>query len=372
MAPGNLSNSAVTNKLRARWAVFLFIGWTAIVNSYLFWQQDGFASFRWLIIASSAFLWQTILFYLDLSKNTPINRRSLLPGFGSGTWLSLFRLLLLSLLAGFLFSPRPAGWLSWMPFTLYLLFNLVDLLDGYAARRWGQVTRLGEKLDLDLDGRGMLLGSLLAIQYGSAGWWYLLVGAARYLYVAGLRLRRRQGLPVIEKPNPLSRPLAGLQMGVGTALLAPVLFPPYTILVSTLTMVAFIGNFLHDWLIIGKENNPKQLVLPSVSKLLPLFLRGIIVALLAYRISSGAIGAPSLFVEFFFATALILGAGTRILSLALLIHLGLVLHRQPPQMVELALSFCSLAIVYLGAGSLFLWAPENSILQRRLGEQRAK
>jgi len=379
MAQRRVSKFAALKKLRARWSIFLFAGLALIVIGNRFLRQVPFAAENvWLVIAGLAFVWQSLFFFVDLSKNEPKDKKSLLPLFGIGTWLSLFRLLLLSLTAGFLFSPRPEGWLAWAPFGLYLVFNLTDLVDGYAARRWGQTTRLGEKLDLDLDSRGMLVGCLLAVQYGSAGWWYVSVGLARYLFVAGMWNRKRLGLAAIEKPNPLSRPLAGLQMGVGTALLAPVLHPPYTILISTLVMIPFMGNFFYDWLVVSgsKQGHPytrKQskpsLFSPSIKKGLPLLFRGLVVVLLAYRVLSGEITGTSLYIEIFLAAGLALGAGVRLLSLLLLIHVGLELRGQPPPGNELLLSLCGLAIVYLGPGLLSLWTPENSLIHRRLGEK---
>jgi hypothetical protein len=244
----------------------------------------------------------------------------------------------------------------------------LDLFDGYVARRSGHVTRLGEKLDLDLDVRGMLLGSVLAVQFGTAAWWYLLVGIARHIYVAAIRLRQRLGLPVFEKPNRFSRPLAGLQMGVSTALLAPTLYAPYTILISTLVMAIFLSNFLMDWLTIGTR---KPFVLNTshdLIRLLPLGLRIAIFILAASQAVAGATFTLALVVAAF----LLLGVGTRASALVLLIQIGLAVGSSGMDLVELVTVICSLGLVYLGPGSLFLWAPENILVRRRLGEQRVK
>ncbi len=361
--PGN----STLKKLRRSWAIFLFFGVVIIGLGYLFLQGDSFAV-SWGTIASVFFFYQIAIFYFDLLKNIGKHEKKLNPPFGLGTWLSLVRLLLLSMLAGFLIAPRPEGWLTWAPFTLYLIFNLIDLIDGYAARRWGQVTQLGAKVDLDLDGRGILVGSLLAVLAGTAGSWYLLVGLARYLYVLALWIRRRLGLRVIEKPNPRGRPLAGLQMGVTTALLAPSLHPPFTILISTMVMIPFLGNFLYDWMVIGKALS-KQVFLPSwVTKYLPLLLRVFLFALVIYRVISGEVTGYFIFIEAFLAIGIFLGLGVRVLGLLLLVQLGLVLRAQPLGIANLILSLCSLALVYLGPGIVALWQPENSILRRRLGE----
>jgi CDP-diacylglycerol--glycerol-3-phosphate 3-phosphatidyltransferase len=354
--------------LRVQWGVFTFAGLTFLVIVAWLTRRDTIST-PWLFLAAFFFLYQVIVFYFDLHKNHPKGSRTLFPRFGFGTWLSLLRLLALSLLAGFLFTPRFGNRLAWAPFSIYLFFNLADLFDGYIARRQGHVTRLGEKLDLDMDVRGMLLGSVLAVQYGAAGWWYLLIGLARYLYLAGLWVRRRLGLPVIEKANPLSRPLAGLQMGVSTALLAPVLSPPYTVLISSLTMAVFLGNFFYDWLVIGKRDHLTFAIPQTASRLFPLASRGIVVALIAYRIISGRASDSDLYVEIFIATVLSLGAGTRVVALALLVHLGLLLQSNLPQATEIMLVIFSLGSVYLGAGSQLVWSPENTLIRKRLGER---
>jgi CDP-diacylglycerol--glycerol-3-phosphate 3-phosphatidyltransferase len=102
---------------------------------------------------------------------------------------------------------------------------------------------------VDLDGRGLLVASLLVYQNGQVGWWFLLVGAARYVFVFGSWLRRRRGLSVQKlKENLGRRALAGTQMGLTTALLAPVFSPPETTLAAALFMIPFIANFSYDWL----------------------------------------------------------------------------------------------------------------------------
>lgn len=326
-----------------------------------------------MFLALFSFLYQATVLYFDLNLNRARKSGKLLSGFGAGTWLSLVRLLLLSLLSGFLVTPRYGNWLAWAPFALYLMFNLIDIVDGYAARRWGKVTLLGQKLDLDLDGRGMLVGSLLVVLGGRAGWWYMLVGLARYLFVFGIWARRKLHLPVVEKPNPLARPLAGLQMGVTTALLAPVLHPPFTILISSLVMLPFLSNFLYDWLVIGKKKVAKQTALPEVvANMFPLVLRLLLLILVANRVISNGRTGVNGYLEIILVLGIFLGIGVRLLSLLLLVQVGLIMQTQPIGSFELALSLCSLLLVYFGPGIFSAWIPEASILRRRLGEKPGK
>jgi CDP-diacylglycerol--glycerol-3-phosphate 3-phosphatidyltransferase len=356
-------------KLRSQWGIFCGAAIVIILVSGWLTRHDTFST-PWLFLATFSLLYQAIILYFDLGLNRAKKSGKLLPGFGLGTWLSLVRLLLFSLLAGFLVTPRYGNWLAWAPFTLYLVFNLLDLVDGYAARRWGQVTRLGQNLDLDLDGRGMLVGSLMVVLIGTAGWWYLLVGLARYLFIFGIWARRKLRLPVIEKPNQLARPLAGLQMGVSTALLAPILHPPFTILISSLVMIPFLANFLKDWFEIGRENIANQIRFPQwVMRSLPTLLRLILFGLVFVNISDHGIYQGA---ELILAIAILLGVGVRTMGLLLLIQIGLALQTQDPDVVDLTISLLSLSLVYLGPGPFSFWQPETLILNRRLGEAEPK
>ncbi len=62
---------------------------------------------------------------------------------------------------------------------------MVDLLDGYVARVTRRESRLGAILDMEFDGLGILIASAVAVQYDKIPAWYLLLGVARLLFVAG-------------------------------------------------------------------------------------------------------------------------------------------------------------------------------------------
>jgi phosphatidylglycerophosphate synthase len=112
-------------------------------------------------------------------------------------------------------GPAPArnGWL----FALSALTLLLDAVDGPVARRTGTATEAGGRLDMEVDA-GVLL--VLSIAVATAlGWWVLLIGAMRYLYVVASWVR-----PRLSASAPRSRfrvVVAGLQGGVLAAALAP-------------------------------------------------------------------------------------------------------------------------------------------------------
>jgi CDP-diacylglycerol--glycerol-3-phosphate 3-phosphatidyltransferase len=355
--------------LRAQWALFSFLGAAALAASAWLLIAAWEYALSWCLFATAAFALQMAFLWLDLPFNRKSERSTLLAAFGMGSWVSLLRLLLLSALVAFLAFPWPTGAVAWLPFVIYLVFNLGDLLDGYLARITGTSSQLGERLDLALDGRGVLVASLLAWHYGEAGWWYLLVGFARYIFVFGLWLRQRLGLPFISFENPLRRPLAGVQMGVGTAILAPGLPLELTLLASTLTMLPFLANFSYDWFVgIGWLPQPH-----NAPRKTPRRNTALDWLSLAIRVAIGplllAISSPFILL---LGAAVVLGLGGRLAAFGLLIAVAISTLGDPALFPELAIITLGLALLYLGSGRFTLLATNEGWLLRRQGGSKAR
>lgn len=174
--------------LRQRWGGLAALAVGALGGGYIILRgawEPAYA-LRWTAAAGVAMAYQLWWLWGVLDENHREGEMEVLPSFGAGNALSLLRGLLIGLLVGFLFGPRPTGWLAWAPAVLYVISDVTDYLDGYLARVSDHVTRLGETLDIVLDARGVLVVTLLAFHYGSVPWWYLPVGAARYLFVWGI------------------------------------------------------------------------------------------------------------------------------------------------------------------------------------------
>lgn len=345
--------------------------WLALVAIQLLALAAGFGLLRsaaWLLLAAAAAAWQLFVLHQDLPLNKTKAGR-LQPGFGAGSWLSGLRLVALSLLAGLLALPRPAGELAWLPFGLALFFNLSDLFDGYLARRSGATTPLGAKLDLDLDGRGMLIVTLLAVRYGLAAWPFALAGLARYGYVAALRLHRGRLRPA--PPNGLRRPFAGVQMGVATGLLAPLLAPPATVWVSALTLLPFLGHFVYDWLVVTGRLRPRRRLWPQrLAAAAGLLLRLLVCALLFQRALAGEIARLSTSFDLLCGLYLLLGVAGRPLAMLALIVNTARLGAAPMGAADAALLAGLLGLMYLGFGRWQLWQPELGLLTRRLADRK--
>jgi CDP-diacylglycerol--glycerol-3-phosphate 3-phosphatidyltransferase len=132
---------------------------------------------------------------------------------------------------------------------MYSVVGLFDFMDGAVARITNHATQLGENLDMDIDSAGMIIATLLIVQYEQVPAWFLLVGFARYLFLIGLWFRQRFKLPVYDLLfSHRRRLLAGLMMGLVIALLLPMFAPPGTVLVALTFTLPFLIGFFLDWL----------------------------------------------------------------------------------------------------------------------------
>jgi CDP-diacylglycerol--glycerol-3-phosphate 3-phosphatidyltransferase len=171
---------------------------------------------------------------------------------GLATQLTLARGLLLAALAGFAAqAPSLDPRLALLPGLLYTTAALIDLVDGYVARRRGEESALGARLDVAVDALGLVVGPLAAVALGRLPAFYLLVGSAYYLFHGGLWLRRRLKLAIHPLPaSRTTRMYAGYQMGLVATVLFPVVGPPGTIIAAAVFMLPTLGLFARDWLVV--------------------------------------------------------------------------------------------------------------------------
>jgi CDP-diacylglycerol--glycerol-3-phosphate 3-phosphatidyltransferase len=395
--------------LRKGWFLLLILQALLLATGTMIllgWWDDQYA-IRWLGLAALS----SMLFLGNLWRSLKLNTRpgedDLLAGFGPGNLLTILRGLFLALLIGFLFSPRPPVWLAWVPGSLYSIVAIADLFDGYLARKFDHQTLLGEKLDLSLDGLGMLFASLLLVQYGQVPAWYLLVGFARYLYLAGIWLLRRIGRPVYDlRPNASRRPFAGAQMGFVAVVLFPVFGPPGTVLAAGLFAVPFLIGFTIDWLQVSgmipsiflqtfdskdQDQASERDLSNALATYLPLGFRISLVILMSLWIVQNFLGriileyltAPYtvsnsiihshwlvwLLLIIAIGTLMIaLGAAGRIAALIVLFGVGLYVNNFGLNITETLLVIGAAGLLYLGTGPYSLWNPEHKLITQRIGE----
>ena len=157
-------------------------------------------------------------------------------------------------LAGFLVVERPTGMLVWLPALLFGAAALLDGVDGQLARATGTESAFGSRLDTEMDSLALLIGVAVAIRFGQAPLVFLLVGLARYAFVAGIIRRRWQGIRVGELPARSSRRILGAgMMGVVFCLLTPVLDGNQGGVLAIVAMVPFLLGFVRDWWLLTRR-----------------------------------------------------------------------------------------------------------------------
>ena len=103
--------------------------------------------------------------------------------------LTLFRLFAApGVVLAFVLLPRPYA--DWVAFTLFVGASTTDYFDGFLARRWNQISRIGTMLDPIAD-KAMVAVALLALAVWSPlAHWAVLPAAIilfREVFVSGLR-----------------------------------------------------------------------------------------------------------------------------------------------------------------------------------------
>jgi CDP-diacylglycerol--glycerol-3-phosphate 3-phosphatidyltransferase len=388
MKAGYAVQAGPLEKLRRRWWVVAFLYAMSLAAGYALLSVTWHPAYvwRWAVLAGSGLVYGLWLLGRGLKDNHRQGEALVLPTLGAGNAVTLLRGLLLGLLAGFLFAPRPFSWLAWAPALLYSLAIVADYLDGYLARVTHHATLLGATLDMEFDALGMLVATILAVGYGQMPVWYLLPGLARYLFVFGMAWRRRQGKPVYPLVHrPSRRMMAGFQMSFTSVLLWPLFSPPATTLAGVVFTLPFMAGFIEDWLEVSGRIGPashryraaKRLATVVGTMWLPLLLRLALVAVVLGSAIAGMGSASSPWtgsilgpVAAVAAVMLALGAVGRLAALGLLVATcSAILARGLDAGNGLAL-VCAIALMLLGSGAYSIWRPEDALLSRRAGDKK--
>lgn len=359
----------------------------------------GAGSFVWFLV--NLFALSAVLVFVR--RNLPRNRRApdepLLGKIGAGNHATIGRGLLIAQLPGYLLFPWPAGWQAWLPAITFTLSLVADYVDGYLARRADQVTGLGEALDIEFDGLGLMAATGLAVHYGQLPLIYFLtVGCARYLYLIVLGAARRAERPVVPLPaSTTRRALAGVTMELATAALWPIVPSALMTLAGGIVAVPFLAGFARDGVIQLGLVNPasatyltlRKALVRFATRILPLFLRLGIVLLLGPLLASAAMGfpqtvaavraagiaSPAAFAGLVIVVCMVclvsiaVGFAGRTGAVGIFIAYGLSLSLVALTPRGVAAWGCAMAIFVFGTGPGSLWQPERALYLRRAGER---
>ncbi len=354
---------------------------------------------RWLLFSGVALIYVLWVAWSGLSENHREGESDLLPTLGWGNGLTLMRGLAIGLVAGFLFSPWPQGGLAWLPVLLYTLADVADYLDGYLARVTNHATQLGGRLDMEYDGLGMAVVSVLGVWYGQLPTWYLILGTARYWFVLGIWWRQRQGKPINElHPSVHRRVFAGFQMGFMSAVLWPIMPPAAAMIAGTLFGIPTILGFARDWLVVSDHLDPTH---PTYKKIqgwlvwlmrrwLPPILRMVLpicIGLMFGRLQNWIRPLPWQMLLESWGVPIAVGL-TTYLGVSAWVALGMMMAGVMPRLMSLVIVFpigfdiasqgigwatgiglgCAICLMLLGSGPWSLWPIEEQFIMQRAGD----
>ena len=379
----DLQQASTHRRLKREWAFFVLLSavFLTLCCVVLWWNWGEVYALRWLLLSASISAYALVYARNHLDDNrSNVEGSILFDNLGLANWITLVRAIFNAALAGFLLGPWPQGWLAWAPSLLYLFSSILDYADGFVARVSGRTTILGENLDMKWDGVGALIASILTVLYGQTPLPFILVGAARYLYLFGIWNRERRALPVYSLPqNRFRRPFAGMLMGLLAVLLMPVYSPPATYVAAWLFMLPFLINFYRDWLFVSgsmEQGNARaanssrsgwKSVLPvAVRMLLVIFLFMLLITSFSQRpLAVGVILVAGLAIP-----ALLAGAAGRLFALAVLLMTGFALQQNASQWQLWSILLLSEITLMIGTGRYSLWTPEDWLMYKQAGEKQ--
>jgi len=109
--------------------------------------------------------------------------------------LALFRIALAPLMLWFfvdranpLFSTWHPSWLDYFAGLIFVVASVTDFFDGYIARNWDQMTKLGGILDPLADKMLVLAGFLGLLAIDRANAWAIFLILSREFFITGLRV----------------------------------------------------------------------------------------------------------------------------------------------------------------------------------------
>lgn len=153
--------------------------------------------------------------------------------FGAANWVTFarafFAIALLIFAMGAIWQGIPIGAAArWLIAAAAAVALFLDGLDGYLARRLGQVSAFGARFDMETDALTMLALAFAVWAIGQAGAWVLASGAMRYIFILASLFcpalaaplpprKRRQTLCVIQLIALIVALMPFVPMSVGSA-----------------------------------------------------------------------------------------------------------------------------------------------------------
>jgi len=144
-------------------------------------------------------------------------------------------------------STAPA--VAWVVVAAAIAATVLDGVDGWAARRFGESSTFGARFDMEVDALLIMALSVLAWTYGKAGVWVLASGLLRYLFVAAGWIWPWMERPLL--PSRRRQAVCVIQIVALIVVVSPIASPPASVLIAASALAVLAWSFVVDtaWLI---------------------------------------------------------------------------------------------------------------------------
>jgi phosphatidylglycerophosphate synthase len=136
--------------------------------------------------------------------------------------------------------------IAWTAVVVSTIAALLDMVDGWVARRTGTATDFGARLDMEVDALLILALAVLAWRWDKAGAWVLVSGLLRYGFVAAGRSFPRLRAPL--PPSLRRKVICVVQIVALIVVLGPIVRAPLSTLIAAAGLVTLGYSFLADTL----------------------------------------------------------------------------------------------------------------------------
>jgi phosphatidylglycerophosphate synthase len=156
------------------------------------------------------------------------------------------RALLVAVLAA-LILVAPARPIAWTAVIAATIAAVLDGVDGWLARRTKMSSAFGARFDTEVDALLILVLAILAWRWNKAGWWVVISGLLRYVFVAAgwlwaLWASTRGPLT----PTRRGRVICVVQIVALIVAVAPIIPPPLSASAAAAGLLALAYSFLID------------------------------------------------------------------------------------------------------------------------------
>jgi phosphatidylglycerophosphate synthase len=151
-----------------------------------------------------------------------------------------------------LVSQPVAPAVAWTAVVVSTIAALLDIADGWVARRTGTATAFGARFDMEVDAVLIMVLAAVVWAWDKAGAWVLLSGLLRYGFVAGGWL-----LPWLRNPLPPSlrrKTICVVQIVALIVALGPIVMPPLSTFVAAAGLLTLCYSFAVDTLWLWRDS----------------------------------------------------------------------------------------------------------------------